>query len=84
MSLLILCERLPSKPSLGGGFRTSRILTSSATTDESEIVELGDLVLHDRGAVSQFPAAVLVVARLDGDQGAVGDLVEGHDLEGHW
>lgn len=60
-----------------------QILTPSASSDESEIIELGDLVLHHRGAVPELAATVLVVPGLDGDQGAVGDLVERDDLEGH-
>lgn len=42
-------------------------LTSSATTNESEIIELGDLVFHDSRAISQFTAAILIVASSDSD-----------------
>lgn len=56
-------------------------LTSSATTDESKIVELGDLVLHDGCAISQFAEAILVIARSNGNQGAVADFIKCNDLE---
>ena len=39
------------------------LLTSSRPPDEPEIVELGNLVLHDGRAVAQLRAVVLVVAR---------------------
>jgi len=57
-------------------------LTSSAASDEAEVVEFGHLVLHDGRAVPQLGAVVLVVAGADGDQGAVEDVAEGHHLEG--
>lgn len=56
-------------------------LTSSAATNESKIVELGDLILHDGRAISQFAEAVLVIARPNGDQGTVADFVKCNDLE---
>jgi len=59
-------------------------LTSSATTDESKIVEFGDLVLHDGGAIPQLAAAVLVVARSNGNYSTIADLVERYDLECCW
>jgi len=59
-------------------------LTSSATTDESKIVEFGDLVLHHGGTIPQFAAAVLVVARSNGNYSTIADLVERYDLECCW
>jgi hypothetical protein len=61
---------------------TADSLTSSAPADEPQIVELGDLVLHDGRRVSQLGAVVLVVAGLDGDDGAVADVAESDHLEG--
>lgn len=58
-------------------------LSSSATSNESKIVELRDLVLHDRGAISQLAATILIVTSSYGDQCTVADLVEGDDREGH-
>lgn len=55
--------------------------TSSTAPDETEIVELGNLVLHNRGAVSELAAAILVVAGPYRDEGTVADVVEGDDLE---
>ncbi|GIY88475.1 hypothetical protein CEXT_639351 [Caerostris extrusa] len=49
-------------------------LTSTAPSDEPEVVEFGHLVLHDGRRISQLRAVVLVVSRLDGHQGAVDDL----------
>lgn len=58
-------------------------LTSARPADEAQVVELGDLVLHDGRVVAQFAAEVLVVAGAHGDDGAVLDVVERHHLEGH-
>lgn len=62
----------------------SKGLTSSAPSDEPKIVELGHLVLHQRGRVPQLGAAVLVVTSANGHQSAVADVSKGHHLEGHW
>ena len=56
-------------------------LTSPASPDEPQIVELGHLVLHEGGRVPQLGAAILVVARANGDQRAVPDLAESDHLE---
>ena len=58
-------------------------LTSARSADESEVVEFGDLILHLRRAVPQLGAVVLVVAGPQGDVGAVGDVAQGYDFEGH-
>lgn len=48
-------------------YRQRKRLSSSATTNESQIIELGDLVFHDSRAISQFTAAILIVASSDSD-----------------
>jgi hypothetical protein len=58
-------------------------LTSTRAAHESEVVKLGDLVLHDGGAVPQLGAVVLVVAGPEGDQGPILDVTQGYDLKGH-
>lgn len=59
-------------------------LTSTAFANETQIVEFGDLIFHDRFAVAQLGTAVFVVARLDGDHCAVTDLDQRHYFEGDW
>lgn len=56
-------------------------LTSPASPDESEIVELGHLVLHNGCTISQLPATILIVSSSNGDQSPVADVVQGNDLE---
>lgn len=58
--------------------------TSSASPNESEVVELGDLVLHDSGTVSQLRGAVLVVSRSYSDQRAVTNVPQSYHFECHW
>lgn len=58
-------------------------LTSSTSANKSQIIELGHLVLHDGAGVAQLSAPVLIIARPDGDQRAVGDLAQGDHFEGH-
>ena len=58
-------------------------LTSSGSADESEVVELGHLVLHDGRAVPQLGAVVLVVAGAERDDGAVVDVAQRDHLERH-
>lgn len=58
-------------------------LTPAAASDKSQIVELGHLVLHDGCAVAQLGAVVLIVASANRDHGAVHDVAQGDDLEGH-
>lgn len=59
-----------------------RILTSAAPPHEPEVVEFGDLILHDGSAVPQLGAVVLVVAGADSDDRAVDDVVQSDDFEG--
>lgn len=59
-------------------------LTSAASADEPKIVEFGDLILHQRGGVSQLRATVLVVAGSDRHQSPVANLAEGDHFERHW
>ena len=59
------------------------VLASSRPADESEIVELCHLVLHDGGAVAKLAAVVLVVAGSQGDEGAVHDVAQRDHLECH-
>lgn len=56
-------------------------LTSTASTDEPKIVELGHLILHHRGGISQLRAAILVVPCTHCHQGPVTDLAQGYHLE---
>lgn len=57
------------------------ILTSAAAAHESQIVELGHLVLHEGGAVPQLGAIVLVVSGAYGDDRAVRHLTQRDHLE---
>lgn len=50
-------------------------LPSSAPAHESQIVEFGNLVLHDGRAISQFGHRIFVVAGFDRDQSPVLDVV---------
>jgi len=59
-------------------------LTSTASTDKSEVIELGDLILHQRGRVSQFRATVLVIARTDRHQSPVANFAKSNYFERHW
>lgn len=58
-------------------------LTSTASADEPQVVELGDLILHQSRRISQLGAAVLIVTSANGHKGAVAHLAESHDLECH-
>ena len=58
-------------------------LTSAGSSNESQIAELGHLVLHDGRVIAELATVVLVVTGADGDHGAVRDLSECHDAEGH-
>lgn len=58
-------------------------LTSAAPPDESEVIELGHLVLHHRRAVAQLRTVVLIVARPHGDHRSVHNVAQRDDLEGH-
>jgi len=58
-------------------------LTSPASADEPEVVEFGDLVLHQRGRVPQFRATVLIVSGPNGHKSTVPNLAEGYHLEGY-
>lgn len=62
--------------------RERKTLSAPAATDEPQVVKLGDLILHDGGAVAKFCAIILVVSRPQGDHGAVLDVVQGDHLEG--
>jgi len=62
---------------------TQSRLTSAAPADEPEVVEFGDLVLHQRGRVPQFRATVLIVPGPNGHKSTVPDLAEGYHLEGY-
>ena len=59
-------------------------LTSTRSTHKSEIMKLGDAILGERTSVSYLAAAVLFVARLDLDHGAIFHLgtTEYDHLEG--
>jgi len=59
-------------------------LTSAAPADEPEVVELGDLVLHQRGGVPQFRATILVITSADRHQSPIPDLAEGDHFKRHW
>ena len=48
--------------------------------DEPEVVELGDALAHHGRVVAELRAVVVVVARVESDQGAVGDVTEGNHL----
>lgn len=67
----------------GNPFLRAVKLTPATSAHEAQIVELGNLVLHDGGAVPQFAAKVLVVTGGHGDHRAVADLAQGHHLERH-
>lgn len=56
-------------------------LTSSTAADEPNVVEDGHLVLDQGAAVFDLRAPVLVVTRLNGDGGAVRDLIQHDHLE---
>lgn len=71
-----------------GGFQTLVIdgdretrLTSTASADEPQVVELGYLILHQSRGISQLGAAILIVTGAHGHQGTVAHLAESHDLE---
>lgn len=63
--------------------RTALQLTSSAASHETQIIELGHVVLHLGGEVAQLRAAILIVSRPDGDIGAIAHFRQSDDLEGH-
>ena len=63
--------------------RSGDPLTSSAPSDEPQVVELGHLVLHDGAAVPQLRTEVLVVAGPHRDHGAVPHVAQRHHLERH-
>ena len=50
-------------------------LPPPAPTHEPEVGELGQLVLHDGGAVPDLSAPVIVIAALDTHEGAVRNLL---------
>lgn len=58
-------------------------VTSSGTADEPQVVEFGHLILHQRGAVAQFRAKVLVVARAYCDRCTVRHLAQRDHFERH-
>lgn len=78
-------KKLRSRSTLPDGKRPNEweksVLASSASADESEIVELGHLVLHECRVILELGAEILVVSGLDGDQGAIADLAESNHLE---
>ena len=57
------------------GDRDGEALPPPAPPHESEVRELGELVLHDGGAVPDLAAPVVVIAALDADQGPVRNLL---------
>lgn len=59
-------------------------LTSSTPAHESQIVELGHLVLHHRRTVAQLGAIVLIISRPHRHHRSVHDVAQGHHLEGNW
>ena len=61
------------------GDRDGEALPPAAPTHEPEVRELGELVLHDGGAVPDLPAPVVIIAALDTDQGAVRNLLRIRD-----
>lgn len=58
-----------------------RANTSSTASDESEIVELSDGVVHDGRGVAHFSGQVFVVAGSQYDRRAVSDFAESNDRE---
>ena len=60
--------------------KLKEIFTSSRPADEPEIIELGHTVPHQGGVVAQLGAVVVVVARVQGHQGAVLDVTKCNHL----
>jgi len=56
-------------------------LAPPAPPHEPQVAELGELVLHDGGAVPDLPAVVVIVPTLDTHQGSIRDLLEREDFE---
>lgn len=59
------------------------LLTPPTSADESQVIELCNLILHERGRVSQFGATILIVSRPNGDQSTIAHLAECHHFERH-
>ena len=57
------------------GDRDGEALPPPAPPHEPEVRELGELVLHDGGAVPDLAAPVVVIAALDADQCPVRNLL---------
>ena len=57
------------------GDRDGEALPPPAPPHEPEVRELGELVLHDGGAVPDLSAPVVVIAALDADNSAVRNLL---------
>ena len=55
--------------------RHSEALPPPAPAHEPQVRELGELVLHDGGAVPDLPAPVVIIAALDTHQGPVRNLL---------
>ena len=57
-------------------------LAAATAANEAEIVELGDVVLHDGRVVPQLPTKVLIVASSQSDHSPIIDLTQGNHFEG--
>lgn len=60
------------------------MLTSSTTTNKSQIVELCDLIFNLGRTVSQLAAVILVIASSDSNLSAIADFGKHYDLERCW
>ena len=58
-------------------------ITSSGSSDESEVTELGHLVLHNGRVITQFAAVILVVSSADGHHRPIRNFTERYHAEGH-
>ena len=59
----------------------STFLTSSATANESQIVEARYLIFHDGRSVAEFGGEVLIIACSDRDENSIGNITERNNFE---
>ena len=71
-----------SEDGRGAGDENGQVetLAPATSTNESEIIELGHIVLHDGSVVTKLTTEVLIISSSESDHSAISDLTQCYHL----